>query len=76
MTNPNTPPFLPPQMRPAPLYRQPGVVAALIVFVGMIIAGLMVWQPGAAPKSGLVNTGFDQTRCVTYKETVDCEWSR
>lgn len=76
MTNPNVPPFLPPQMRPVPLYRQPVVAAAMIVFVGLIIAGLMVWQPGASPKSGLVITGFDQTRCVTYKDSVTCAWSK
>ena len=61
MTNPNMSPLVPSQTRPVPLYRQPVVVAALIVFAGLIIAGLMVRQ----------TWGNDEPQAVTVsKESV------
>lgn len=52
----------------------PVVKAAWIVFAGLILAGLMVWQPWASPSYERVkSTTVDYESCVTYKFSVDCK---
>lgn len=51
----------------------PVIKAAWIVFAGLILAGLMVWQPWAQPSYDVVKVGPSQSvSCVTYKFSVDC----
>lgn len=46
--------------------------AAVLVFVGLIALGLMVWQPWASPKIDDVQRGGIKYTCVLYKTTADC----
>ncbi|WP_041944329.1 hypothetical protein [Tsukamurella paurometabola] len=41
---------------------------------GMILLGLMIWQPWASPKVEDVPYGSSDSysRCVVYKNSVDC----
>ena len=58
---------------PEATHRPPVITAAWIVFAGLIIAGLMVWQPWAKPAYDDVKVGPNQSvSCMTYKFSVDC----
>ncbi|VDR36942.1 Uncharacterised protein [Tsukamurella paurometabola] len=52
----------------------PSVIkAAWIVFAGLILAGLMIWQPWASPAYERVDTRPGEAAfCMTYKFSVDC----
>lgn len=61
--------------------RRPGVLPALIVLVGLLMHGLMVWQPWASPQGDKVVTwkdpygkNDDTVTCVSYKGAVTCNW--
>lgn len=59
---------------PEAAHRPPVITAAWIVFAGLIIAGLMVWQPWASVKEQELtrgNGGYKVT-CLVYKETFRC----
>ncbi|GAB3133735.1 hypothetical protein GCM10027289_24100 [Tsukamurella serpentis] len=47
--------------------------AAALIFGGMIVLGLMIWQPWASPIIEDVQRGGIAYTCVTYKTTADCE---
>lgn len=47
--------------------------AAVLIVVGLVALGLMIWQPWASPKIEHVERGGIAYTCVTYKTTVDCE---
>ncbi len=61
--------------------RRPGVLPALIVLVGLLIHGLMVWQPWATPQAHKVVTwkdpsgkNDDTVTCVSFKGEASCNW--
>ena len=46
--------------------------AAILIFIGVILLGLMVWQPWASPTVEDVLRGGMKYTCITYKTTADC----
>ncbi len=68
----------------------PVIKAAWIVFAGLILAGLMVWQPwgnsepqavtvkdGAKPRAGsvIIGDGVD-VDCVRLGDNLTCNWPK
>ncbi|BDD83352.1 hypothetical protein TPB0596_31150 [Tsukamurella pulmonis] len=57
------------------------VLPALIVLVGLLTHGLMVWQPWATPHADKVVTWKDPygkndstVTCVSHKAEITCNW--
>lgn len=46
--------------------------AARWLVVGMILLGLMIWQPWASPKYREASDYRGKTTCVTYKDSLSC----
>lgn len=47
--------------------------AALVLAAGMVLLGLMIWQPWAEPEHVWVEYNTNQMEsCVTYKSSVWC----
>ncbi|KXP05391.1 hypothetical protein AXK59_07420 [Tsukamurella tyrosinosolvens] len=56
-------------------HRPPVITAAWIVFFGLVLLGVMIWQPWATPKWADVETSDGRqtnSMCTVYKFSVDC----
>ncbi|BDD83435.1 hypothetical protein TPB0596_31980 [Tsukamurella pulmonis] len=56
-------------------HRPPVITAAWIVFFGLVLLGVMIWQPWATPQNQHVDsTDGKQTSalCTVYKSTMEC----